>query len=118
MQPKSCLMCVQVSTHRTRCCGGHHETCCSNCNASESAPPGTYAAIAVVILASVCHCATTVLSWREGLMQRCCTGRTCLLQANAAASACIQCSVNVACDHGFVGSIDRAQTSLRQCCSV
>jgi hypothetical protein len=25
------------------------------------------------------------------------------------------CSVNVACDHGFVGSIDRAQTSLRQC---
>jgi hypothetical protein len=28
----------------------------------ESAPPGTYAAIAVVILASVCHCATTVLS--------------------------------------------------------
>jgi hypothetical protein len=37
-----------------------------NCNASRSAPPGTYAAIAVVILASVCHCATTMASWREG----------------------------------------------------
>jgi hypothetical protein len=38
--------------------------------------------------------------------------------ANAAASHGLytMCSVNVACDHGFVGSIDRAQTSLRQCC--
>jgi hypothetical protein len=32
----------------------------------ESALPGTYAAIAVVILASVCHVRPRALSWREG----------------------------------------------------
>jgi proline racemase len=61
-----------------------------------------------------------VVMARGALMQRCCTSRIVFAASNAAASHGLytMCSVNVACDHGFVGSIDRAQTSLRQCCSV